>query len=49
MLTTDGPFGETREGVCGFFRVDVQDVDAATKVAERAPSYGAVEIRPVQA
>jgi len=50
-LTTDGPFAETREGVGGFFLVDVQELDAAIKVAERAPGarYGAVEIRPVQA
>ena len=50
-LTTDGPFADTRERVGGFFLVDVQDLDAAIKVAERVPGarYGAVEIRPVQA
>src|SRR5262249_53543077 len=50
-LTTDGPYAETREGVGGFFLVDVQDLDAAIKVAERVPGgrYGAVEVRPVQA
>ena len=37
LLTTDGPFAETREGVGGFFLVDVQDLAAAIKVAERAP------------
>jgi len=36
-LTPDGPFAETREGVGGFFLVDVQDLAAAIKVAERAP------------
>ncbi len=51
MLTTDGPYAETREGVGGFFLVEVQDLDAAIKIAERVPGarYGAVEIRPVQA
>ncbi len=51
MLTTDGPYAEAREGVGGFFLVDVQDLDAAIKVAERVPGarYGAVEIRPVKA
>jgi hypothetical protein len=50
-LTTDGPFAETREGVGGFFLVDVPDLDAAIKIAERVPGarYGAVEIRPIQA
>jgi hypothetical protein len=50
-LTTDGPYAETREGVGGFFLVDVPDLDAAIKVAERVPGtrYGAVEIRPVKA
>ena len=50
-LTTDGPYAETREGVGGFFLVDVQDLDTAIKFAERVPGarYGAVEIRPVKA
>ena len=50
-LTTDGPYAETREGVGGFFLVDVDDLDAAIKIAERVPGarYGAVEIRPIQA
>ena len=50
-LTTDGPYAETREGVGGFFLVDVEDLDAAIKIAERVPGtrYGAVEIRPVKA
>jgi hypothetical protein len=50
-LTTDGPYAETREGVGGFFLVDVQDLDAAITFAERVPGarYGAVEIRPVKA
>jgi len=49
-LTTDGPYAETREGVGGFFLVDVEDLDAEIKVAERVPGtrYGAVEIRPVK-
>lgn len=51
MLTTDGPYTETREGVGGFFIIDVEDLDAALKFAERVPGarYGAVEIRPVKA
>jgi hypothetical protein len=50
MLTTDGPYAETREGVGGFLFVEVPDLDAAIKIAERVPGtrYGAVEIRPVK-
>jgi hypothetical protein len=50
-LTTDGPYAETSERVGGFFLVDVEDLDAAIKIAERVPGtrYGAVEIRPVRA
>jgi hypothetical protein len=50
FLTTDGPYAETREGVGGFFLVDVPDLDAALEIAERVPGarYGAVEIRPVK-
>lgn len=50
-ITTDGPYAETREGVGGFFLIDVDDLDAAIKVAERVPGtrFGAVEIRPVKA
>lgn len=49
-LTADGPYSEAGQGVAGFFLVEVEDLDAAIKVAERVPGarYGAVEIRPVQ-
>ncbi len=49
-LTADGPYAETRDGVSGFFLVDVADIEAAIKIAEMVPGarYGAVEIRPVQ-
>lgn len=48
-LSTDGPYAEAREGVGGFCLIDVPDLDAAMKIAERIPSAraGAVEIRPV--
>jgi len=49
LLTTDGPFAETREGVGGFCLIEAADLDAAIKVASRVPSarHGVVEIRPV--
>lgn len=50
-LTADGPYAGTGEGVSGFFLIEVEDLDAAVKIAGRVPGarYGAVEIRPVQA
>ncbi|XXX77444.1 YciI family protein [Sorangium sp. So ce134] len=49
-LATDGPYAEAREGVGGFMLIDVPDLDAAIKIAERIPSAkaGSVEIRPVR-
>lgn len=46
---TDGPFAETKEVLGGFYLIDVDDLDAATKWAEKIPlaPYGSVEIRPL--
>jgi hypothetical protein len=46
---TDGPFAETREILGGFYLIDVPDLDAAIRIAERHPGVhvGTVEIRPV--
>lgn len=46
---TDGPFAETKEVLGGFYLIDVENLDEATKWAEKIPSvpYGSVEIRPV--
>lgn len=48
--TTAEPYAATGQGVSGFLLIDVENVDAALKIAERVPAtrYGAVEIRPVQ-
>ena len=45
----DGPFSETREQLGGFFLIEVPDLDAALKWAERCPAAqsGLVEVRPV--
>ena len=45
----DGPYADTKEQLAGYFVVDVPDLDAAIKWAERCPSsrYGAIEIRPL--
>jgi hypothetical protein len=49
MLTTDGPFAETREQLGGYYLVEAKDLDAALAVAARIPSAktGSIEVRPV--
>ena len=49
MLTTDGPFAETKEVLGGFYMIDVPDLDAARMWAAKIPSapFGTVEIRPI--
>jgi hypothetical protein len=49
VLTTDGPFGETKEVLGGYFLFEADDLDAAIDVASRIPAarHGAVEVRPV--
>lgn len=48
-LTTDGPFAETKEGLGGFYLIDVKDLDEALEWAARCPGarYGSIEVRPV--
>ena len=49
ILTTDGPFAETREQLGGYFLIDAKDLDEAIAIAERIPMArrGTVEVRPV--
>jgi hypothetical protein len=49
LLTTDGPFVESKEQVGGFYLLECADLDEAIQIAARIPSIdiGAVEIRPV--
>lgn len=48
-VTADGPFAETKETIGGFYLIDVENLDAAIKWAEKVPlvGRGSVEIRPV--
>ena len=51
VLTTDGPFVDTKEAVGGWFVLEADDLDAALEVAARVPAArlgGAIEIRPVE-
>ena len=49
VVTTDGPFVESKEQVGGFYLLECKDLDEAIQTAARVPSagVGAVEIRPV--
>jgi hypothetical protein len=49
MMTTDGPFAETKEQLGGFYMVDCKDLDEALKWAAEIPSAGRgpVEVRPI--
>lgn len=49
VLTTDGPFAETKEQLGGYFVIDAKDIDEAVGIATRIPGawHGCVEVRPV--
>jgi hypothetical protein len=49
ILTTDGPYAETKEWLAGFYLVNCKDLDEAIEVAAKIPSasHGAIEVRPV--
>jgi hypothetical protein len=50
VVTTDGPYLETKEHIGGFWIIDVADLDAALSWAAKgsAACEGAVEVRPFQ-
>ncbi|HEX7961314.1 MAG TPA: YciI family protein [Terriglobales bacterium] len=50
VLTTDGPFAETKEQLAGYYILDCKDIDEAVGYAARIPSAcggksGCIEIR----
>jgi hypothetical protein len=49
VLSTDGPFAETKEQLGGFYWVDAKDADEAAALAARIPSarVGCIEVRPI--
>src|SRR5438309_6310892 len=49
VLTSDGPFAETKEQIGGFFLVDCKDLDEAIEVASKLPGarHGTIEVRPI--
>ena len=49
LVTTDGPFAETREQLGGYYLIDARDLNEAIQVASRIPSarIGSIEVRPI--
>jgi hypothetical protein len=49
VMTTDGPFAETKEVLGGFYILDCADLDDAIKWAGQIPGawHGKVEVRPL--
>ncbi|HZD80874.1 MAG TPA: YciI family protein [Actinomycetota bacterium] len=50
IVTTDGPFAETKEQLGGYYLIECEDLDDAIQAASRMPTMGrgSVEIRPVR-
>ncbi len=49
VLTSDGPFAETKEQMGGYYVVDCKDLDEAIEVASKIPAArnGSIEVRPI--
>jgi hypothetical protein len=50
LLTSDGPFTETKEWLGGYYKIEVDSLDEAIEWARKVPSVafgGSIEIRPL--
>lgn len=51
IVTTDGPYAETKEALTGFYLIEADDLDAAIAIAAKIPAawtgVGRIEVRPV--
>jgi hypothetical protein len=49
VVTSDGPYAETKEVLAGFYLLEAADLDEAVGLAARIPGAwsGSVELRPV--
>lgn len=49
ILTTDGPFAETKEQLGGYYILNCKDLDEAIEMAAQIPGarHGSIEIRPI--
>jgi len=44
---TDGPFGEVKEVVTGYYKIGVKDAAQARELAAMVPTSGHIELYPV--
>jgi hypothetical protein len=51
VITTDGPFAETKEQLGGFIVLEARDLNEAIQTASRIPlaRRGSIEVRPIKA
>jgi hypothetical protein len=49
LLTTDGPFAETKEQLGGFYQIECENLDQAIEAASKIPAArgGTIEVRPI--
>ncbi|HEX4756583.1 MAG TPA: YciI family protein [Terracidiphilus sp.] len=49
VLTTDGPFAETKEQLGGYYLIEAPTIEQATSIASGIPAarYGCIEVRPI--
>jgi hypothetical protein len=49
LITTHGPFTETKEQLGGFYMVECKNLDEAIEWASKIPSarVGSIEVRPI--
>ena len=49
IVTSDGPYAETKEVLTGFYLLECADLDEAMQHARRVPAVrnGSIEVRPV--
>jgi hypothetical protein len=49
VVTSDGPFAETKEQIGGFYSVECNDLDEAIEIASKIPGArtGSIEVRPI--
>lgn len=50
VVTTDGPYAETKDALTGFYILECDDLDQAVATAAQIPAAwtgGAVEVRPI--
>jgi hypothetical protein len=50
LSTTDGPFVETKEQLCGYYLIEARDLNEAIQITARNPAArtGTIEVRPVR-